>query len=424
MSYEQAVEYLQSLQLFGAKPGLERTLQLTECAGRPQDRLRFVHVAGTNGKGSTCAMLEAIYRAGGLRVGLYTSPHLVSFRERIQVNREFIGEENVVRLTAELREWARSLPADDHPTFFEMVTVMALCFFAEQRCDLVIFETGLGGRLDATNVVTPLASVITNVQFDHEKWLGPTLADIAREKAGIIKPRVPVVTAAEEPALAVIAKTAQDNDAALHLVTPRDASALGELNLRGEHQRLNAALAAKTVEVLAPHIAVRPEVVQAALKAVEWPARLQVVSRGSQIIVLDGAHNPAGVQALADTLQREFSRKPICLILGVLEDKNLDQVCGTLARLATRVITTPVSSNRTASAEALMKVCRAANPTATITTAENLAAALEGAKDEPFVVITGSLYLVGEAMELLGLAPASNERGLNEWTGQRKGGPP
>ena len=218
MTYAEAIQFLYGLRLFGAKFGLENTLKLAALAGQPQDRLRFIHVAGTNGKGSTCAMLESIYRTAGLRTGLFTSPHLVSFRERIQVNRRLISEQDVVRLVGEIQTLQSSAgvpPASvSHPdktsrrdacaTFFEVVTVMALKFFAEQKCDLVIWETGLGGRLDATNIVTPLASVITNIALDHEQWLGDTLAKIAAEKAGIIKPGVPVITAADEPEALVV----------------------------------------------------------------------------------------------------------------------------------------------------------------------------------------------------------------------------
>src|SRR4051794_29577031 len=178
MGYREAIQYLYSLRRFGAKLGLDNTFSLAGLFGNPQNKLRFIHVAGTNGKGSTCAMLESIYRAAGLCVGLYTSPHLVSFRERIQVNRTLIPEEDVAQLTSEAEHWLTEFPPDVHPTFFEVVTAMALQHFAAQKCDLVIWETGLGGRLDATNIVTPLASVITNVQFDHEKWLGSTIEEI------------------------------------------------------------------------------------------------------------------------------------------------------------------------------------------------------------------------------------------------------
>jgi dihydrofolate synthase/folylpolyglutamate synthase len=182
VNYSEAIQFLYGLQMFGANFGLENTRQLAALAGNPQEKLRFIHVAGTNGKGSTCAMLESIYRAAGLRVGLFTSPHLVSFRERIQVNRQLIPENELVRLVEEIQPLLKKFPADNHLTLFEVVTVMALKFFAEQKCDLVIWETGLGGRLDATNIVTPLASVITNIAFDHQQWLGDTLEKSRRKK--------------------------------------------------------------------------------------------------------------------------------------------------------------------------------------------------------------------------------------------------
>src|SRR3954466_977846 len=181
MTYAEAIQFLYDLRMFGAKFGLENTRKLAALAGSPQEKLRFIHVAGTNGKGSTCAMLESIYRAARLKVGLFTSPHLVSFRERIQVDRKMIGENEVAVLVDDLIYRTRVSRLE--PTFFEVVTIMALRYFAAQCCDVVIWETGLGGRLDATNIVTPIASVITNVQFDHQQWLGNTIADIAREKA-------------------------------------------------------------------------------------------------------------------------------------------------------------------------------------------------------------------------------------------------
>ena len=235
MTYAEAIQFLYGLQVFGANFGLETPRKLAALAGNPHEKLRFIHVAGTNGKGSTCAMLESIYRAAGLRVGLYTSPHLVSFRERVQVNRQLIPENDVARLAARIQESLKTFPADQHPTFFEVVTVLALEYFAEQKCDLVILETGLGGRLDATNIVNPLASIITNIQFDHQQWLGDTLSKIATEKAGIIKPGVPVVTAADVPeALAVIENVSQKNNAPLKIVTVAESQTI--LPLSGAHQ--------------------------------------------------------------------------------------------------------------------------------------------------------------------------------------------
>jgi dihydrofolate synthase/folylpolyglutamate synthase len=224
MTYPEAIRFLYHLRFFGAKFGLENTCKLAAMVGNPHDRLRFIHVAGTNGKGSTCAMLESIYRTAGLRVGLFTSPHLVAFGERIQVNRRSIGETEIVRLVAEMQPLLTEFPSGEHPTFFEVVTVMALRYFVEQRCELIVWETGLGGRLDATNIVTPLASVITNIQFDHQQWLGDTLEKIAAEKAGIIKPGVPVITATDgTDALDVIGRMACKQNAPLTRVTQEDA---------------------------------------------------------------------------------------------------------------------------------------------------------------------------------------------------------
>jgi dihydrofolate synthase/folylpolyglutamate synthase len=402
---------------------LENTLQLAALAGNPHRRLRFIHVAGTNGKGSTCAMLESIYRTAGLRVGLYTSPHLVTFGERIQVNRRPVSEADIARLAGEMQASLGQFPADAHPTFFEVVTVMALRYFAEQECDLVIWETGLGGRLDATNIVTPLASVITNIQFDHQQWLGDTLDRIASEKAGIIKPGVPVITAVDNPeAFRILFETAQRQNAPFRLITwaqTENHPMRGlQLPLLGEHQRLNAAVAAYTVLALADQIPVTDETIRAGLSRVEWSGRLQLVERapGHQLL-LDGAHNVGSAGTLRTALHTYFETREPVFILGILRDKDWLPMCEILAPLAARILLVPVSSRRSATPEELMPVCRAANPTAIIETCHSLAEALLHTRNDSFVVVTGSLYLVGEAMELLHLAPAGavNERDLNEW---------
>lgn len=417
MTYPEAIQFLRSLQMFGARFGLETTQQLARAANRPQDRLKFIHVAGTNGKGSTCAILEAIYRAAGFRVGLYTSPHLVSFRERIQVNREMIREEDVARLVDEAQQWVKQLGPDAAVTFFEVVTVIALRYFAEQKCDVVIWETGLGGRLDATNIVTPLVSVITNVQLDHEQWLGETLEKIAREKAGIIKARVPVVTAAQDATvLKVIRDVAAQQLAPLHAITAGDLARVpAKLALAGEHQRWNAALALRVVEILRGVFPVSDETLTRALETVKWDARFHVIQRGRQTIVLDGAHNPAGARALAQTLITHFPGRPLALLLGILADKNWREVCHALAPLARRVITVRVASDRTADAEQLAQTSREANGDARVEVAASCSDALQAVSDVELIVVTGSLYFVGEAIELLGLSAAPGERALNEW---------
>ncbi|MGA2660107.1 MAG: folylpolyglutamate synthase/dihydrofolate synthase family protein [Verrucomicrobiota bacterium] len=425
MTYSDAIQFLYHLRWFGAKFGLGNTFKLAELAGNPQERLRFIHVAGTNGKGSTCAMLESVYRAAGLRVGLFTSPHLVAFGERIQVNRRPVSQPEVARLAASLRQWVEQFPAAEHPTFFEVVTVMALRYFAARQCDLVVWETGLGGRLDATNIVTPLASVITNIQFDHQMWLGETLADIASEKAGIIKPGVPVITGAEAPeALEVIAAKARQQNAPLTLVTPADAQRPPldtlHLPLLGRHQKANAAAAVAAVRVLAPQIPVSDSTLCAGLGRVRWAGRLQLATLPSgQKLLLDGAHNVGGAQMLASALREYFPSAKPALVLGILRDKDWAAMCRILAPLAGRILLAPVHSERTAEPPALAEACRSANPQVSVSEFPSLAAALADTARDAFVTVAGSLYLIGEAMELLHLSPAKagQERDLNEWSG-------
>jgi dihydrofolate synthase/folylpolyglutamate synthase len=424
MTYAEAIQFLYDLRWFGTKFGLTNTLKLAALAGNPQHRLRFIHVAGTNGKGSTCAMLESVYRAAGLRVGLFTSPHLVTFGERIQVNRRLISEAEAVRRLAELKPLLAQFPPAEHPTFFEVTTVMALNHFAAHKCDLVIWETGLGGRLDATNIVTPLASVITNVQYDHQKWLGETLASIAMEKAGIIKPAVPVVTAAAEPeALQVIKETARHQHAPLTIVSRSDIDQpllRGiDLPLRGDHQKLNAALAVATIRVLADKIPVSDDDLRAGLMRIDWPGRLQLILRpsGGQFL-LDGAHNIGGAETLVAGIKDQFGSVKPSLVLGILHDKDWSAMCRILAPLAGRIFPVRVGSERTATPEQLQDACRKANPEANIVICDSLKDALEKAELAPPVVVTGSLYLVGEALALLEPRETGrpDERPLNEWS--------
>jgi dihydrofolate synthase / folylpolyglutamate synthase len=417
VNYPEAIQFLYGLQIFGANFGLENTRQLAALAGNPQEKLRFIHVAGTNGKGSTCAMLESIYRAAGLRVGLFTSPHLVSFRERIQVNRRLIPENEIVRLVEEIQPLLKQFPADNHLTLFEVVTVMALKFFAGQKCDLVIWETGLGGRLDATNIVTPLASVITNIAYDHQQWLGDTLEKIAAEKAGIIKPRIPIVTATEEPsALAVIEKIAREKNTPLKIVN-RLAGMLSP-PLLGEHQKLNAALVLATVEVLQKQIPVAEEKIREGLANVNWPGRLQLIEKSDgQKFLLDGAHNVAGAETLCAALERDFAGARPALIFGTLADKNWPDICRMLAPLAVKIFTVPVASARSTDVHELAETFRSMNPHAQVAACKKFSEAAIACKNEAFVVVTGSLYLVGEALESLGHSQANaGERGLNEWS--------
>lgn len=420
MTYAEAVQHLYDLQLFGARFGLAVPERLAELAGRPQDKLRFIHVAGTNGKGSACAMLEAVFRAAGLKTGLYTSPHLVSFTERLQVNRANIPRADVVRLVERLRPMLATFPPDEHPTFFEVVTTMALLWFAEQRVDVVVWETGLGGRLDATNIVTPLVSVITSIGLDHEKWLGDTLAKIAGEKAGIIKAGVPVVTGVTEPEpLAVIEAVAAARNARLTKVPPAK-NGLAEsanLSLIGSHQRHNAAVAEAAVRAVASVFPISDAAIRFGLENTFWPGRLQRLQQGNQLLLLDGAHNPQGATALAETLRGEFAGRSPALIFGAMKDKDVSAILGLLAPLTRRIVATKIGSERAFPAGELARLCRRANPSAIVSEAQSVGDALEQTRDEPFVLLTGSLYFVGEALEFLGVlrSEGADEKALNDW---------
>jgi len=299
---------------------------------------------------------------------------------------------------------------------------MALRHFAAAGCDLVVWETGLGGRLDATNIVTPLASVITNIAYDHEQWLGGTLGRIASEKAGIIKPGVPAFTAAEAPeALAVIRAAAGMAGSPLVEVTAADANQppldrVG-LPLPGEHQRLNAALALAVVHGLQATLPVEESALIRGLQTVRWAGRMQVIGASAgPVTVLDGAHNGAGAEALVAALARQFPGSAPVLILGAMRDKNWQVICQHLAPMASSIILVPVHSQRSASPEDLVGACASNHPGIRVTVGPSLEEALRVTTSEPLRLVTGSLYLVGEALELLGQrVNGFDERALNEW---------
>jgi len=423
MTYREALDYLQSLQQFGFKPGLESTRRLAALVGNPHHQLAFIHVAGTNGKGSVCALLESVYRAAGRRVGLYTSPHLIRFGERIQINREPLPETDLARLTQQLKtaldQENQARPESPlGPTFFEFTTVLALLWFAEHRVELVIWETGLGGRWDATNIVTPLASVITNIALDHQRVLGSTLAAIAAEKAGIIKPGVPVLTATDAPeARAVIEFRLRELDVPGLFIGPSEVANFRlKLGLLGAHQRINGALAAATVRLLRAQVPVSDAQLEQGLATVAWPGRLQLIRRGSQTLVLDGAHNPAGIAALKQALADLFPGRHPTLVLGVLADKDWGEMLAVLVPLAGRVVTAPVASPRTVSGEALRAACLATGAARPIKAVGSVTEALRCTAGDPLVVITGSLYFIGEALAILTAGgPVAADQRLNDW---------
>jgi len=399
VNYEQALAWLYGTQRFGIKLGLENIQRLLCELNVPGKDQRIVHVAGTNGKGSVCAMIDSICRAA-YRTGLFTSPHLVTYRERIRVNGEMIAPDEVARGLSALRETIRHW--DPHPTFFEITTALALDHFKRKECEVIALETGLGGRLDATNAVTPVVSVITPIGYDHEKWLGHTLEAIAGEKAGIIKPHLPVVSAKQEAAVEkVIRARASECEAPLEFVTqPHVSSPVG---LAGKHQRDNAALA--VVGLRSGKILVSDDAIQRGLAKIDWPARFQLWDART---IIDGAHNPAAAQVLAQTWREQFGDDRATIILAVLREKDVAGICRALAPIAARFILPPIRSERALSPNELISHLSpitpslpAASPARTSITS-SLLAALESARAIPErILITGSLHFAGEALATL-----------------------
>ena len=397
MNYPDALTWLYGTQLHGIKLGLRnirRLLKALHIHVNDQGEPWYVHVAGTNGKGSVSAMLDSILRAAGRRTGLYTSPHLVEFRERIRHNGKMIPEPEVAARLAQIRDVVSTW--DQCPTFFEITTAMALGWFQEVGTEVAILETGMGGRFDATNVVTPAVSVITPIYLDHQEWLGETLPEIALEKAGIIKQGVPVICAWQrEEVLGIIGHIAMHRDAPLHLVV----SPMGglEIGLAGKHQRWNAALAVHTLQLT--RLRVPDEAIVAGLRDVKWPGRFEQI--GSHI-VLDGAHNTAAARCLAQTWRETFGENRATLIFGALADKDLSGMCSALLSIAERVITVPVRSARSSMADDLRAICQNIAPEVACSTAPDLATALQLAGEKPErTLVTGSLFLIGEAVTLL-----------------------
>jgi dihydrofolate synthase/folylpolyglutamate synthase len=339
-------------------------------------------------------MIEAIARAQGYRTGLFTSPHLVTFRERIQVRGEMIAKAEVAEGLTMIRELVGDW--DPHPTFFEIATALGLHHFLRQECDIVVLETGMGGRLDATNAIRPVASVITPIDYDHQKWLGNTLAEIASEKAGIIKGGVPVVSAPQPTeAEAVIRSKAEDCGAALEIVvrvvqdTP--------VALDGSHQRQNAALAVAALR--AANIAVDPVAVTRGLETVSWPARFQ---RWNDRTIIDGAHNAAGARVLVETWQRTFGDERAVIVLAVLQDKDAAAMIDALIAIAARFVLPHARTERAIPPEELAPIVHAAAPSIRADVSASFNAGLVQAQAaSERTLITGSLHFAGEALAAL-----------------------
>jgi dihydrofolate synthase / folylpolyglutamate synthase len=414
LNYKQALAWLYGLQRFGIKLGLENIRRLLDecCSGVCVKRQalaaasastpKVIHVAGTNGKGSVCAMIDSICRAQGYRIGLFISPHLVTFRERIRVNGEMISEDAVADGLTMIRDLVANW--DPHPTFFEVTTTLALKHFGDAKIDIAILETGLGGRLDATNAVQSDVSVITPIGLDHEEWLGNTLAEIAGEKAGIIKPRVPVVSAPQRPeAEQVIRARAAECRSPVQFVN--ETYHASPVALRGEYQKQNAAVAIAAIRAV--NIQLGDKAIVRGLAAIEWPVRFQ---KWDERTIIDGAHNPGAVRILAQTWREVFGDQKATLVLAVLADKDLRGICEALAPIAESVLLPKIRSERGADPEELSRVLSDITPPLPCSITPTVGDALMLARAQPNpILITGSLHFAGEVLAHLRGEPAAFE---------------
>jgi len=441
LNYHEAMEYLQNLTKFGFNFGLERITGLLRRLGNPHLPLRVIHIGGTNGKGSTLAMVAAILKAAGYRAGTFTSPHLHSYTERYCINGVEISFERLAQLITALRPHLEAMVAEgfEHPTEFEVSTALAFQYFLEEKVDFLVLEVGLGGAIDSTNVVNPLVSVITNVSMDHMDYLGFTVKDIAAVKAGIIKNGVPVVTAAGDgEALEVIYKTCRQKDSPLVRVEncqpgkqpsslyrqvfweagEKTFSTAGQrfsvkglrenyndlfLPLLGRHQLANAAAAVAAVEVLAEQgYAISKDAVGRGLAGTSWPARLEIL-KDRPLVVIDGAHNYDGAKSLRRALDDYFAEKEVVLVLGMLGDKQRAEVVAELAPRARAVVVTRPDSPRSGDWQRLAEEARryVTEVYAIECIKDAVLRGVEVAAVDEVVCITGSLYMVAEAREFL-----------------------
>ncbi len=446
MIYTGAIQYLYDLQRHSIKLGLERTEKFLAVLGDPHCEFHAVHVAGTNGKGSVAAMVASMLRSDGLRVGLFTSPHMVSFTERIRINDSQISETEVVQLTGEIKDKIAAVSAGiGEPTFFEFVTLMAFLYFAGNNVDWSVIEVGMGGRLDATNLLLPEVSVITGISYDHQEFLGNSLTDIASEKAGIIKNGVPVVCSTQEPEVELILRKKADAASSPFFIYGKDFS--GTLRstditgtrfdynseghtftdlhvpLAGEHQVMNACVAVQAFLLCGmrdarlcsaqPTSGSTPDAVRKGLAAVRWPGRLELVNcdPGDPPVILDGAHNPHAASALADFIRKQFVNCRVVLIAGIMSDKDIAGILAPLLPLASDIIFTALNYGRSAPAGLLAEHAASLGFQSTVTSSisDAIALAKKIASPSPsnlsvpaVILITGSFFTIGEAKELLG----------------------
>src|SRR5437879_2138813 len=419
MTYQESLDYLTALGRFGIKLGLERTDALLHELGDPQDLFQGVHVAGTNGKGSVCAMLASVLQSSGYRVGLMPKPHLVSYTERIQVDQRSIAEDDFAALLTELQPAINKVAAElGPPTEFEILTSAALYYFARAGIDLLVCEVGLGGRLASTNVLDLGVSVITNIALDHTQYLGSTLEAIAAEKAGILKPDSIAVTGAQPPALGVIEAKARDLKIPLlrlgqeievspvdkewagvqaTIITPAGSYRDLRVPLLGLHQADNAALAVTAIDALRSRgWDISDGALRDGLARTRWPGRLEVIDR-DPIVLVDGAHNPAGLERSLAAVEKLAKSRPLAIVFGAMRDKDLSSMLALLRGVHAPVIFSRIDWHRAAPPAVLAEQFQGPSETAE-SSAEAVSRAREKMGHDGLVFVCGSLYLVGEVM--------------------------
>ena len=416
MNYEQALTYIHSVNWTFCKPGLERITELCHALGDPQNKLRFIHVAGTNGKGSTSAMLASVLQSAGYRTGLYTSPYIRTFCERIRIDGENIPENTLATLVERIRPIAERMV--DKPTEFELITALAFAYFAEQRCDVVVLEVGLGGRLDSTNVIeNTVLSIITGIDFDHTALLGNTLAEIAKEKAGIIKTGRPVLFGGDVgAAYDTVRNVAIEKNAPFFSVDrssykEREATLAGtrfdyshytdlHLPLLGAYQPYNATLVLTAIDLLNEGgFSIDANAVYRGLSLVRWPARFELLSQ-DPIIIYDGGHNPEGVRAAVESIRTYFPGQRVNILSGVMADKDKDEMIETMKTVAAHAFAVTPNNPRSLAAKdyAAQLASHGIPATAYASVIEGVSAAIESSKREGIPLIClGSLYLYEEA---------------------------
>ncbi|MBE3127565.1 MAG: bifunctional folylpolyglutamate synthase/dihydrofolate synthase, partial [Candidatus Atribacteria bacterium] len=426
MTYSEAIDYIYDLTKYGIKLGLKNINYLLYLLGEPHKKLKIIHVAGTNGKGSTCSSISSILQSDGYKVGLYTSPHLVDFAERIKINHKPIDRKKVSELLERIKPYIEKVantPSYNHPTFFEVITSMAFLYFFEEQVDFLVLEVGLGGRLDATNVCEPLISVITHIDYDHMDQLGNSLQEIAREKGGIIKPEGIVISSNQhEEAYNEIKKIAEEKNSLIYsigreinykIVKSDIKGVIFDLKgiyheyknlhtpLLGRHQADNSATAITAIEALKIRgINITEKAIRAGLEKVKWTGRLEIIQH-KPILVLDGAHNPNGVKVVRDALKEIFSYHRLILVLAIFADKDYKKMIQIIVPNADLIIATKTENSRATSPRIIAKEAAKYIDQNKIIVTENIPqainCALSNSKEDDLICITGSLYTVGEA---------------------------